>query len=125
METLNLRILSPTSEIFFEEVTKVSIESNNDSYEIFPEHSNLSSSLNLGKINIFKNTEEIIYQVYSASLKFNNDENQLNIYCLDYAFEKDIIFSIEEINKTLKKDPQSLFYLQLLENNEIVLERDA
>lgn len=123
LENLEVRLLSPISQTIFSKVNKVALESSNDSFEIYPEHTELCSVLKIGKIMIFTDIEELIFEVYNASIKYNNEENSLLITCLEYSHEKDVIFSFQEINQIIKSDSQSLFYLQLLENNEIALEK--
>ena len=123
MEFFSLKLSSPFKEVFFDDVTKCSVESNNDFFEILPEHTNLSNSVRIGKLYINRKDSEAIYNFFNGSLNFDNNTNKLSIFSLDFEHDKDIISSIENIHKNLSANSQSHFHLQFTEENTIALEK--
>jgi F0F1-type ATP synthase epsilon subunit len=124
MEEFDLKIISPYKETFFNSIQSCSIEADNDFFEILPQHTNLCSSIKIGKIQIFKNNEELIYSFYSGSMYFDNEKNSLTLFCIDFEHNKDLTLSLSNISNSLKIDSLSEFHLKFTEENNIVLEKN-
>jgi hypothetical protein len=124
MNDFHLLLSSPYKSIRLENVKSCLIESSNDVIEIFPEHTSINDSINTGFLYLYLHNEEFIFEDYNASINFSNDLNKLRIYCLDFAKDKEVILSFKDIQNQIKSDTQSKFYLKMLENNEIVLEKE-
>jgi F0F1-type ATP synthase epsilon subunit len=123
MEIFSIEIISPTKFKVFKDVLSCQIDTNEGQIQIFSNHTNFCSSINLGEISIQQNNEEISIHIYGGSVNFDNELNHFKIFCLDFNDEKEIFNSIEEISKIINKDSESSFHFLFSEDNKIALEK--
>jgi hypothetical protein len=121
--TFEVRILSPKAEKIITEVNKVSFDLGNDSFEIYPEFTTICTNFNHGNLTLFFPKKEITFEILNGSVNFDNELNSLNIFCLDFNLDKNLLYSFEDITSSLREESHTKFYLQLLENNDIALEK--
>ena len=123
MQEIAVSILSPYKNYSYEKVKSVNIESNNDSFEIFAGHSEICSNLDHGKIYLNLDKEQLIFNFFKASLNFQNEFEKLNLFCLDFNHEKDVVISFQDFEAKLLTETQTTFHLELSKDNSIYLEK--
>lgn len=121
--SFTINLLSPKAEKTISEVTKASFDIGNDNYEIYPEFTTICTNFNHGNLTLSFAKEEVVYEILNGSVNFDNELNQLNVFCLDFNLDKNVLLSFQEITNSIKEESHTKFYLQLLENNDIALEK--
>jgi len=86
---MKLTILSPTNKIIYDEVTKLSLDSEAGQIEILPGHEKLVAALNIGVAKIKTSDRVEVLAVNGGVLKVENDV--LEIITSEAMLTKDII----------------------------------
>lgn len=120
---ITVQIFSPYKAYTIENIASIYFETYNDSFEIFPEHSDICVNLNFGKISINLSTEISIFNFFQASINFNNQTNQLNIFCLEFKHEKEVLLTLEEIEDSIYVESKSSFHYEFTKDNGIVADK--
>lgn len=129
-DSFTLKIKSPLERIELNEVKSVVIETADGQTEFLANHTNLASFIIFGKCTVFLEGEEIIYKVFKGSIFFDEENNTLNLLCLEFSISKEYKFNFEEILEALKESeseidsPYKLKYLDDLRISLIIEDED-
>lgn len=121
-----LVLTSPLQNVTYEKVESVITETDSGQIEILPGHIDFGSTISFGQCLVLLEGQEIIYKLFNGNLSFNNENNLLQIFCLEYSYNTVSEFTFEEIIKTFKDieiSETSKFKLKFLEDSRIALEK--
>jgi len=121
-----LVLSSPLQNVTYEKVESVITETDSGQIEILPGHTDFGSTVSFGQCLVLLEGQEIIYKLFNGNLSFDNENNLLQIFCLEYSYNTISEFTFEEIIKTFKDieiSETSKFKLKFLEDSRIALEK--
>ena len=102
-----LFINSPLKTIQVENTNSVQIDTNNGRYEFLSDHYNYATNTSMGECLIFTESKIETYTIFNGSIYFDNEQNILFIYCLDFWSTKQNITNFENILQIYKQSKVS------------------
>lgn len=121
-----LVLASPLQNVTYEKVLGVVCETDEGQVEILPGHINYGGTVSFGQCLVVLEGQEIIYKMFNGNLCFDNENNILQIFCLEYSYNTVSEFTFEEILKSFRDveiSETSKFKLKFLEDSRIALEK--
>jgi hypothetical protein len=130
-ENFKVLIYSPFKGITISEVENVVIETADGQIELLSGHTNLASYLILGICRIFLKGDELIYDLFKTSIYFDSENDQLNLFCLNFRKAEEVVFDFNKILEGFEKKEtdngeeifKSEFKLQFLDDLKIALDK--
>lgn len=123
MNQITIQIFSPNKRYLKENIESIYLETNNDCFEIYPDHVEICANLSFGKIYLNFKTEQNIFNFFQASVNFNNQKNHVNIFCLEFNHEKEVLLTLKEMEDNLHLESETIFHLDFTRDKSIVLEK--